>query len=212
MILRLFALALYLLAGAAAACAPPPGEMPADVAASLVVVEPQLEKIPRDDGNALATLVSLKNTAASCVDEVMLQVRYFDADRKLIDSATEVFSDSVVPPGKTVAYRLDRRPLRPLADYAAQEVTVVSAQPLYRRGPAPPRTFFDTVYDWIPFAIYMVLLLTFLMFLIRGKKSPQNRALALAERQAQLQEQQIRQLQRIADALDARAARATDAS
>lgn len=70
MILRLIAPTLFLMAGAAAACPAPAGEPTEADAASLAVVEPQLEKIPRGEGGALATLVALKNTAGSCLDDV----------------------------------------------------------------------------------------------------------------------------------------------
>lgn len=206
MILRLFVLALFLLAGSAVACVAPQAQTPEPDAASLLVVEPQLEKVAQGDGGALATLVSLRNTAASCFDDVVLQVRYFDADKKLIDSATEAFSGIVVPSGKTVAYRLDSKPLRPLADYVSQEVTVVSAQPRYSYAPRTD-TFAAVLVAWLPFTVFVLFMLGFLLFIVRAKRSPQNRALALAEVQVQQREQQIRQLQRIADALDARAGR-----
>ncbi|MCQ4164746.1 hypothetical protein [Tahibacter harae] len=202
---RRLAVALYLLAGAAAACEVQEGMAPAADSGSLVVLESQLEKVARGDGSVVATLVSLRNTAASCADDVVLQARYFDAGRKLIDSATGVFRGIVVPPGKTVTYRLDSPPLRPLADYVTQEVTVVDARPLYRPG-APRGTFLSERVVWLPFLLAMPFVLA-VAYCSRGRRLRHRRMLALAERQAELQDQQTRQLQRmqrIADALETR--------
>lgn len=168
------------------------------------MVDPKLERVQRGEATALATLVSLKNTSATCLDNVVLEVRYFGADKQLIDSATESFFDIVVPPGKTVAFRMDSTPLHPLNDYATQEVTVISASPRY---PVPVRRVGPSVVDyllqWIPFLVFLIFL-SFVLLWLRGKKSPQSRALELAVNQNTLLEAQNRQLQRIADALENR--------
>lgn len=203
MSVRVLLLWLLLLGVAPAmACAPPaPGSGEPD-ASALTVVEPQLERAQRADAAALATLVSLKNTSSVCFDNIVIQARYFDAGRQLIDSKTEAFFDIVVPPGKTVAFRLDSTPLHPLDRYATQEVTVASATPRHSAA-VPGGGLLNRLIDWLPFSVFLAMLL-WLMLSLRSKKSPQGRALILREQQNELLRLQNRQLERIADALERR--------
>jgi hypothetical protein len=186
------------------ACAPPaPGADEPD-ASALAVVEPKLERAQGSDAPALATLVSLKNTSSVCFDEIVIEARYFDAGKQLIDSKTEAFFGIVVPPGKTVAFRLDSKPLHALERYATQEVTVVNASTSYssRRAPSPA-SIGSLLAEWLPFALYVLLMIGLLLWL-RSKKSPQGRALVLSEQHNDLMRAQNRQLERIAEVLERR--------
>jgi hypothetical protein len=200
------ALLLWVLLGIAPvmACAPPaPGTEEPD-ASALTVVEPKLERVQGSDATALATLVSLKNTSSVCFDEIVIEARYFDAGKQLIDSKTEAFFGIVVPPGKTVAFRLDSKPLHALERYATQEVTVVNAlTSYYSRRAQPPASIGNLLVEWLPFAVYVLLMFGLLLWL-RSKKSPQAQALVLSAQQNDLLQAQIRQLERIADALERR--------
>lgn len=195
MIVRVLLLWVLLGIAPVMACAPPaPGTDEPD-ASALTVVEPKLERAPRGDSAVLATLVSLKNTSSTCLDEIVIQARYFDESKQLIDSTTVNFFDIVVPPGKTVAFRLDSKPLHPLERYATQEVTVVSAAPRHPAA-APGISMLKLLLDWLPFIVFMVVLL-WLVLWQRSKKSPQGQVVTLMT-------QQVRQLERIADALERR--------
>lgn len=198
-------LLLWLLLGIAPAmaCAPPePGADEPD-ANALTVVEPQLESARDGDAAALATLLSLKNTSGSCLTDIVIEARYFDAGKQLIDSKTEAFFGIVVPPGKKVAFRLDSKPLHALDRYTAQEVTVISATPTYSSRRPAPAGIVDLLVEWLPFTFYVLLLISLLLWL-RSKKSPQSRGLVLSEQQNVLLQAQNRQLERIADALERR--------
>lgn len=205
MILRSVLLWLLLGTSAAMACGQPPAGPLQAGAADLSVVDPRLERVQRGEATVLATLVSLKNTSAACLEDVVIEVRYFGADKQLIDTATESFFDIVVPPGKTVAFRLDSVPLHPLSDYVAQEVSVISASPpraapAQRSGPG----LIEHLLQWIPFLVFSTFL-GFLLRWLRSKKSPQSRALELAAQQNILLQAQNTQLERIASALESHA-------
>lgn len=187
----------WLLLGAAPvmACAPPTPDASEPDASALAVVEPRLERAQGSDAAVLATLVSLKNTSSVCFDDIVIEARYFDDGKQLIDSKTEAFFGIVVPPGKTVAFRLDNKPLHSLERYATQEVTVVSAAPRHSTA-APGGGALNRLIEWLPFFVFLAVLLWFMQSL-RSKKSPQNRSLILMT-------EQVRQLERIAEALERR--------
>jgi hypothetical protein len=186
------------LAGAATVC--PSFDQGAEPdLARLSIVSPSfaLSGTDTDQGRGISTWGSLKNESTACVEDIVVEVRYFDAAGTQVDSSTEVLFGIVAPPGAEVAFRVDSVAARPVESYVSQRVSVVTAEPRWGRKPATPKPAWGFIADWAPTLVFFAFLLLVVFYMTRDKKSPQVRAIALLEKQ-------VEQLARIAVALESR--------
>ncbi len=162
----------------------------------------------------LTTLGTLKNSGNSCFANVIVEVKYFDAKRTLIDSVTQALEDVVVPGGQEVAYRTMAQPARRKEEYASQSVRVLSAREIHPNsnygGSAQSNNktiqarIGEFFYVFGPVILLIGIWWYFVRFQLRNKKSPQVRSIALMERQTELLEKKNELLGRIAVALEGR--------
>jgi len=162
----------------------------------------------------LTTLGTLKNAGSSCFANVVVEVKYFDAQRTLIDSVTQALEDVVVPAGEEVAYRTMAQPARRKEDYASQSVRVLSAREIRANqgygasaqsgAKSMQARIVEFLYAFGPVVLLIAIWWYFIRFQLRSKKSPQARSIALMERQTELLERKIELLARIAAALEGR--------
>lgn len=186
---------------AGAACR---SDAPTAGAADLSVLSP-LFTVSDDEGHrTVTTLGTLKNASPTCLGDIVIEVKYFDAKQTLIDTVTQPVYGMVVPGEQEVAFRVRDDAARPKAEYASQSVRVVSADPRTGR-PGKPQSasspFVDFLIGWGP----MLLLIgawIFFMQRMKHKDSPQQRTIALIEQQNALFASQVQLLDRLAAAAE----------
>ncbi|MDQ1830851.1 hypothetical protein [Massilia scottii] len=160
-----------------------------------------------DEPRMITSLATLKNASAEGVRDVMLEVKYFDANHVLVDTVTQSVDDMVVPASSEVAFRIRAVAARPNEAYVSQEIRIISAEAIkVHSEPSTMSVLLDYLYSWGP----MLLLVGVFLFFIKrvsGKNSMQKRTLALLEAQGAHLDAQLRLLERMAVAAEAQASR-----
>jgi len=156
----------------------------------------------------ITTLGTLKNSGSSCFTNIVVEVKYFDAKGSLVDTVTEDLDSVVVPANQEASYRTMTSPARRKEDYTSQTVRVVSAratQPFMRATGKPIEAKLrELTYAFGPVVLLIVVWLVFVRISLRSKKSPQQRSLALVEKQNAILEKQNELIERIATEAEAR--------
>ncbi len=195
---------------AAASCDYQPGFD--ESGAALQVVEPTYtlgsgDSPPESRAVMASILGELKNPTASCVEGIVIETKFFDAQKKLIDASTQPLSDVEVTPGQTVAFRSVVFATRPKENYSSMAVRVVAAHQIVTKKPRaaePERSWLvETLLGWAPM---LLLIAVWLFFILRmnSKKSPQRKMQARIDEQTALLHEQVKVLEKIAAALEAR--------
>lgn len=133
----------------------------------------------------VTTIGTIRNASESIVEDIVVEVKYFNAEKKLVDVVTQPLYGIVVPASQEVAFRVRDAADKPKREYAASTVRVVSAEQRVVQQPQPTKSAFswsDLLVSWGP----MLLLIGVWIFFMRkmGKKgSPQLRTVELIEKQ-----------------------------
>jgi hypothetical protein len=190
---------------AASACPAFTGEPAAIDALKLTLAEFSITQ--EDTKRTITTLGSISNGSSGCFESVVVEVKFFDAKRILVDSITQPLTNLVFPPSQDVAFRIRDSAAKPIDDYVTQSARVVSANPRIARGPTSQSTqpkFVDRVLSFGPMLLLLGLigLGTILLQQLFGKNS--NRSGALFARQNEVLQAQNAKLDRIIQALEQR--------
>lgn len=183
---------LVMLPLAASAC--PAGEV-ADPAASLQV-EPKSLSVSTQEGQRIVTsLGSLSNTSAGCIDDIVVEVRYFDRDGRMVDAITENLYGVTVSPSREAVFRIQGGAAKPADQYVRQAMRVVSARAEAAARDGMRSTTVRLLFSWGP-----LLLIVVLWFIVirraQGPKSWQARLVAHAEQQNEILERLVTALER----------------
>lgn len=205
------AMLLSLVYGQALACINSDG--PPGTVEDLAVVSQSLNFTESDSLLLVNTLGTLRNASAECFDEVVVEVKYFDVNSKLIDTITQPLYGVVVPGNQEVAFRVRDAAAQAKGAYASQSVRIVSANARGGRTTkqSPQSKLIDVLISWAP----MLLLIgawAFFMARMKRRDSPQGRILTMFEEQNLILASQSELLARIASALESHSSKRTDVS
>ena len=194
-------LLLQLWIGSALACAK--GEGPPGSAEDLKVVDPAFSISDAEGRRTVTTLGSLKNSSTDCLDGIVVEVKYYDTKRGLIDTVTQPLYGVVVPAKQEVAFRVRDDAAQSKDSYAAQTVRVVSADVRGSRNAKQQANspFIDFLVSWGPMLL-LIGVWIFFMQRMKRKDSPHGRTLAMFEQQNAILEAQNGLLARIAAAAE----------
>ena len=162
------------------------------------------------DDYAFVTLIgAIDNRSDTQAARIVVEVRYFDAEGRLIDTVTERLSDVVAPPHEKVSFRV-----RGVADksgdaYVSHSARVVTAQhwadPAYESRGATPGLL-DGLFPWL-MLVLMGLVLVILLRKFSGKGSLAERMHEIANAQTDLMSRQLKASERLAAAVEQAASR-----
>jgi ATP-dependent Zn protease len=186
----------------------PPGS-----AQDLEIIAPTLSYSANADGNVITTMGSLKNSSANCLEHITIEVNYFDAQNTLIDTVTDSVYATIAPPKDQVSFRVSGTARMPKEAYASQKVRVLFAEPRVSRQAQKKEEnsfFVDLFVSWFPMLL-LIALWIFFMQRMQTKNSPQGKQLEIFEKQNAILEAQNALLARIANAVENKAARDTNA-
>jgi len=86
------------------------------------------DSAPESKAVMLTVLGELKNTSKSCIENIVVEVKFFDAQNKLVDANTEPVPGVEVLPGREVAFRTVLFATRPKESYSSMTARVVAAE------------------------------------------------------------------------------------
>jgi len=134
----------------------------------------------------VTTIGTIKNASDSPIEDLVIEVKYFDADKKLIDVVTQPVYGLVVPASQEVAFRIRDVADKPKAAYVSNTVRVISAEPRVTQQPRPKQSSFSWIVDllvsWGPMLL-LIAVWIFFMQRMSKKGSPQVRTIELIEKQ-----------------------------
>lgn len=172
-----------------------------DAGSAIQVAQPTFNWSAGERGAVINALGVLKNTSGACADTIVVEVRFFDEQKNVVDVITSPLDGIVVPASKEVAFRVQGPAAQPKSMYASMSARVVSAEQRYRgtsQSPTWKSRLLDFLAGWGP----MLLLIGVWLWLMRryyGKRSPQQRTLELWEQQVELQRQHLAVMQRLSE-------------
>lgn len=142
-----------------------------------------------DHQNTLITLGFLKNESGFPVDEIIIEIKYFDAQNNLIDVVTQSLYQVVVPVQQEAAFKVQSSVVNPKESYASHTARVLYAERHFVNEPRKKTGFWtDILISWSPMLI-LILIYVFYMKRCVGKSSPQMKMIPLIESQTAVMEQ-----------------------
>lgn len=154
--------------------------------------------------NLITTIGTIKNTTNATAEELVVEVKYFDRDKTLIDSVTQPLYGIVVPPGQQVSFRVRDSADKPKTAYASSVARIASAeQRVSKQPPAKNNSSFltDIFISWAPMLLLIAVWIYFMRKMNR-KDSPQKKTLDLIEKQNATLARQLEVLERLAVAAE----------
>jgi hypothetical protein len=173
-----------------------------------VVTESTMSLTMGHDTLYVNTVGRIRNDSDELLDDVVVEVEYFDKDGKLIDASIEQLYGVKVPVHDTVAFRVSVSAAASRERYASHTARVISAPENHFAKSAPAagtrseRSLTKkSLMVWIP----LVFLAAISLYIIRRSKkrsAAQGRSVDLIEKQIDLFDSQNRILERIAVAAE----------
>ncbi|MBF0551197.1 MAG: hypothetical protein HQK60_11745 [Deltaproteobacteria bacterium] len=192
-------------------------QQPLDDPVSILKVSDTTFSHSKENGyNIITTIGTIKNPSNIRICELVVEVKYFDQAKKLIDTVTQPLYGIVVPPAREVGFRVRDRADKPMDAYISSTVRVVSAAQQGDRSSIPQEnsTFWIRILiTWLPLILFLGLLL-FATKRTAGKNSPQQQTIELQkrtiesiEKQNTILSKQLEAVERLASAVEKAASR-----
>jgi ATP-dependent Zn protease len=205
--LFLFAL-LFPILGAGSVLA----DCPDDAPEALVAENVRVSFVKEQDTLRVATVGTLRNASKRKVENIQVETRHLDAEKRLTDVHNKYLFDVVLKPGDDLAFRLYEPAAQPQSAYVSQQTRVASAEYVCvdesdstASAPSDDTTWWQKyLMGWLPVWV-MIVIMIFSIYRCSGNRSPTMRILG---RQIKHMEQQDilknALIERIAQALEER--------
>jgi ATP-dependent Zn protease len=152
-----------------------------------------------EEGRIITTFGVMKNGTEACIEDIVLEITYFDSQNKQIDVVTRTLFEVVIPPSQEVKLRIRGQADKPKESYSSSAVRVISAESQIKHNKTP--LWQELLVNLSP----MILLIGVSIFIARkynGSKSPQQRSLAVLEAHLNAVTRQNEFLERLAVATE----------
>lgn len=95
---------------------------------SLVVAKPQFIYNSKDGHSTASVFGDIKNNSNNTYERLVLEVRYFDKDNKLIDTVTKDLYDNVFPANNSASFRIISEAIQAKESYITPRIRILSAE------------------------------------------------------------------------------------
>lgn len=182
----------------------PKGDEKPGTPLDLTVMDTSFRVIQDKDERSILTVGSLKNNAASCIDNIRVEVKYFDNKGALIDTIAQQLYQVEAPPYEEVGFRVYAPAAYQKEAYAKQSVRVVSVGSSKKPNKTEEKSLLvDLLVAWGPMLLLIGVWIVFMRRMNR-KDSPQAQSLRLIEQQNVLFDAQNKLLERLVIAQERR--------
>lgn len=170
---------------------------------SLKVTDSTFTIIPIEGRQTLTVIGTFKNTTANKIDNVVVEAKFMDSNKKVVDVMTQPVYGIVVPANQEVSFRLQGLLGASQNSYSAMEARVSSGETHIERQASKKKSedslFMTLLISWGPMLLLIGVWMLF-MKKYNGKNSAQNRTLDLIAEQNLLFTKQLSAIENIADA------------
>jgi ATP-dependent Zn protease len=170
---------------------------------SLKVTDSTFTIIPIEGRQTLTVIGTFKNTTANKIDNIVVEAKFMDLNKKVVDVMTQPVYGIVVPANQEVSFRLQGLLGASQNSYSVMEARVSSGETHIERQASKKKSedslFMNLLVSWGPM---LLLIGTWIFFMKKsdGKNSAQNRTLDLIAEQNLLFTKQLSAIENIADA------------
>jgi ATP-dependent Zn protease len=133
----------------------------------------------------VTTIGTIKNTSNSLVEDIVIEVKYFNAEKKLVDVVTQPLYGVVVPAFQEVAFRVRDAADKPKTSYTFSNVRMASAEQRVAQQSKPKQSSFswsELLVSWGPM-LMLIGVWVFFMRKMNKKGSYQFRTVELIDKQ-----------------------------
>jgi len=159
----------------------------------------------KEDGHGnISTIGTIKNLSDMRIDRLVLEVKYFDQAKRLIDTVTQPLYGVVVPPSQEVSFRVLDVAAKSKEAYVSSSVRVVTAEQREACSSSSKNNtsiWLETFVSWLPLLILIGVWIFFIKKMNK-KDSPQRRSVELIENQNSILSKQLETLDRLASAVE----------
>lgn len=134
----------------------------------------------------ITTFATVRNTSNACVENIQVEVKYFDGSKNLIDVVNQTIDNLSLPPGQEATFRVRDRADKSKLAYSSSTIRIVSvdqkiAPPQSTNTNEEPSLIASLIVGWGP----MLLLIGVWIFFMRsftGKNSAHVRQAVALDR------------------------------
>lgn len=169
----------------------------------LKVTDSTFTIIPIEGRQTLTVIGTFKNTTTNKIDNIVVEAKFMDSNKKVVDVMTQPVYGIVVPANQEVSFRLQGLLGAPQSSYSVMEARVSSGETHIER-PASKKKSEDSLLitllvSWGPMLLLIGVWMLF-MKKYNGKNSVQNKTLDLIAEQNALFAKQLNAIENIATA------------
>lgn len=164
----------------------------------------------------VTSIGKIKNNTDYNISDIVLEAQFFDAQKNLIDVASENLYYLNLSPHDEIAFKLQTIAATLNDNYSSQSVRVIGMteeKPCTSSGTNQSRSkknvLLNMLINWFPLLLLLSLWLLFMRRYV-GKKSPQHKTISLIEEQNSLFGHQNKLLERIAYAAEGKTTKDND--
>lgn len=157
-----------------------------------------------DGQSTITTIGTIKNQSRNGFDELVVEVKYFDNTKKMIDTVTQPLYGVVVPPSQEVRFRVRDAADKPKDSYISSTVRVVSAEQRTEHQSNAKKNsakWLEIFVSWLPMLLLIVVWIYFYKKMNR-RDSPPKQTILLIEKQNDILSKQLEAIERIAAAAE----------
>ncbi len=169
-------------------------------AENLVISDSVLSHSQCEGRNFITVIGKIKSRSAVTLQNIAVEIQFYDSDKVLIDSVSEELY-IIIPPSEEMTFRVREVADKVREQYAHHVIKVVGAEQK-ETNQSSSRTNFSALFiSWFPMLLLIIIWLFFIRQM-RKNTSPQNRSIALIEQQNNLFMNQNELLERLVSAVE----------
>lgn len=170
-----------------------------------LVISDSVRSYSQNNGaNFITVIGKMKSRSAVTLENIVLEVQFYNSNKVLIDSVSQELYSVVVPPSSDVTFRVRDDADKAKNQYSYHVIKVIGAEQRdanqsnkKKRSPG----FLDFLISWGPIVVLIAVWVFFIRQMYK-RNSPQNRSLALIDQQNKLFMHQNELLERLASAVE----------
>ena len=170
---------------------------------AIKVIDPTFTISPIEGRPMLTVIGTLKNATDNKIDNIVVEAKFLDSNKKVIDVMTQSVYGIVVPANQDVAFRLQGMLGASQNSYSAIEARVSSGESHAARPPSTKKSedslWMSLLISWGPMLLLIGVWVLF-MKKVSGEKSPQSKSVDLIAEQNALLTKQLSAIENIAAA------------
>ncbi|MEY4589922.1 MAG: hypothetical protein RL497_1998 [Pseudomonadota bacterium] len=157
-----------------------------------------LEQGDKDTKPLLTAIGNIKNTSSSCIDEIVVEAKFYNDAKELVDVISDSVYGVMIGPSKEISFKVRDMPSRASSEYKTLEIRITSAEAREKNTKNSKKSLIESLLIALAPILLFVLFFYVGMRKMQGKDSFQTKVRILMEQQTALMEIQAHAIEKIA--------------